>query len=1132
MHKVFNTFKRYIYLILFASTAIISNDVLALEPSFYAERSALADGHWAKIEVKEDGMQFISNTMLRNLGFTDPSKVNVYGFGGRMLSERLNGDMPDDLPPVPSIQTSRGILFFGRGFTDWTINGGTSDYMHIANPYSDHSYYFLSDKEEGRFEPSEMQMIQGANGSPITIFTERTVHEQDILAPSNTGRLLLGEDFRAQNNRSFKFDLPGNTGDAVVTISFGAKCSGNGSALIITANGETLPSEKTDQIAAAASERFIVKTTTVKNVENPGNTLNLGIQFTGSGAISTAALDYIEVEYPRSIALDNGELYFYINPDYRSPVTVKGCSSETIIWDVTNPLDIKKVEYTFSGSDATFVADAGYGEYIAFNPESITRTVTSAGKVNNQDIHSMDAPGLLIITPSVFRQAAERLAELHAKTDGLSVLILSPEEIYNEFSSGNPDVTAFRKLLKMWYDRAGGQEGNYAGYCLLMSRPTYDNKMVTSIVKNAGYPRLPIWQSPTGDTESSSYSTDDYIGMLEDNDKDLNLGNAKIHVAVGRMPLKSAYDADVALNKLENYLLNPNLGSWRNNVMIIADDQDNGVHLNQAEACYEAMREGGNGANFIYEKLYLDSYPLVYSSTGATYPDAKQRMFDKINEGVNYIDYIGHANPSSWGHEGLLTWTDITSFSNTNLPFIYAATCEFLRWDDDAVSGAEEMWLNPTAGVIGMICPSRSVLISSNGVLNKATSAFVFQRDKDGLPLRVGDIMIKGKNSGQTDSNKLRYGLMGDPSMRLSSPTLNVVVDKIDTVDINESDELPVIPAASIMKVEGHITDYNGMAVNDFNGLVELQLYDAENVITTYGNGADGVQSVYNDRKTRLYSGKVNVVEGKWNATIMMPSEIENNYSPALLSLYASDKRGREANGACEQFYIYGFDDRLKNDNVGPDIIEFYLNGPNFTDGASVSPSPLIKARFRDESGINLSEAGFGHSIMIALDNKKYFDDVVRYYESDPEDPCAGAVTYQLENIPAGDHTLSLTVWDNAANSTTETIHFTVSAAWMPEIETLTTDVNPATTSVNFIIATDGIAGATKCKVEVFDLLGRKVWTSNNADMTSGNTLMLGWNLQDQSGARVPRGIYLYKATVTTGNGATVTRSKKLAVTS
>ena len=1123
--------KKTVFKILILISVLIAGQmpVYAFPRDFYASSSALSEGNWAKIEVTETGMQFLSESTLNALGFSDPENVNIYGYGGRVIPENL--DSPDDLPLVPSMRVAGGILFFGHGNVRWLESAGAQvKYSHSSHPYSSHSYYFLSDRNGARVNVETANRLANAGGEAITVYTERLLHEQDLSMAMNTGRLMLGEDFKNTSSRTFDFELPGNTGDAVVTTAFACKPTSGTPSLTFNANGKQLPASQNDRMPYS-STKLIVTTKTVKEVASPGNTLSLKINFNGADNVSKAALDYIEVEYPRMLSIQNGELYFYLNPSRNSEVRIQGATQDTRLWDVTDPSTPQEIQANLAGATLTFTAAEGYHEYVAFEPSLIKRGVASAGKILNQDIHGMEAPGMLVISPNEYKEAANRLITLHQQTDGLKVTVLTPEEIYNEFSSGVPDVSAFRKLLKMWYDKASGREGEYTEYCLIMSRPTYDNKFVSTVVRNAGYPRVPIWQSESGETATTSFSTDDYIGMLEDVTGTFNISNATIHVAVGRMPVKSVVEANTAMDKLETYLLSPQFGAWRNNIMVIADDQDNGTHLEQAEEVIKRMKENGNGSDFLYEKLYLDAYQLEYSGIGASYPVAKERMMNKIDEGVAFIDYIGHANPTSWGHEHLLTWSDINNLNNPRLPFIYAATCEFMRWDDDDLSGAEILWLKPEAGVIGMICPSREVLITANGLLNIATARYMFLRDEEGRPLPMGKIMILGKNNSNTAGNKLRYALMGDPSMRMPRAELSVKVDEIGGVELAGAKDLPVVQARSKTDVSGHITDREGNLLTDFNGILELQLYDAEKVITTNGNGDEGVESIYNDRKTRLFTGRVKVADGKWSTTINMPAEIENNYSPALISLYAYDNSGREANGACEDLYIYGYDQTAPDDFEGPKIIEFYVNNPSFRNGQDVSPNPIITARFSDESGISVSEAGMGHSITLELDGKLFYDDVARYYMADENDPTAGSITYQLHDIENGNHTLRLIVWDNANNSSSATIEFKISPLWKPSIETLATDVNPATTGVNFIVATDGTSEAMSCMIDVFDINGRKVWSGNtNAFRSSDSRATLAWNLNDYGGGRVRPGIYLYRATVVTSSGARVMRSRKLIV--
>lgn len=1105
-----------------------ASSLFAFPKEHYANSSALASGNWVKIEVAETGMQFISDATLKSMGFSDPEKVNIYGYGGVMIPENL--DSPDDLPLVESLRVDGGVLFFGVANVGWQQNSNSQrKYSHISHPYSDKAYYFVSDRDGDLKTPEQAApALDPVNN--VTEFRERIVHEKDIAMPINTGRFMFGEDFKSQSSRNFSFSLPGNIGNATVTTVFAVNSSSGVSSLVFTANGTQLDASTTDRISAA-SNKLLVTATTVKEVKNPGESLDFGIKFNPSGYINFANLDFIEVEYPRELALTNDELYFYLPLESSSTVSIKGADASTIVWDVTNPVNPKQLSVKTDNGLLSFTAPSGYHEFVAFNPAAKKRQPTNVGKIENQDLHSLSAPGMLVITPSEYKYAAQRLADIHAATDGLSLIFLTPEEIYNEFSSGKPDVSAFRKLLKMWYDRAEGREGEFTEYCLIFSRPTYDNKLITPQVRNAGYPRVPIWQSPTGDTKSTSYSTDDYIGMLEDVTGNFNIATAKINVAVGRMAVKSVAEINSSLDKLEKYLLTPDLGAWRNNVMVIADDEDNGVHLNQAESVISALKSAGNGSHYLYEKLYLDAYQREASSVGQSYPLAHERMMNLWNEGVAYINYIGHANEKTWGHEFLLRWTDIISMSNKRLPFLYAATCDFMRWDEDDYSGGETLWLLPNSGVIAMICPSREVLISSNGVLNEATSKLFFKTDENGNTMPLGKIMIQGKNASNTGSNKLHYGFLGDPSMRLPGPTHTVKIDEINGINLSDATDLPVLPARSSVKLNGHVQDNYGNPLSDFNGIAEISIYDAEKVITTNGNGDDGVVSMYNDRKTRLFKGRAKVTDGTFSLDFTMPSEIENNFSPALISLYASDSQNREANGACEDFYAYGYDESAPDDFDGPTIKAFYLNSPSFASGNEVGPNPILYASFFDESGISLSEAGIGHSITLDLDGKTFFDDVASYLLPDENDSRAGSITYPLGEIEPGSHTLRLILWDNANNSTTVSLEFKISAIWKPSIDNLTTDQNPATSSVNFIISTDGSSPSMQCMIDVYDIWGRRVWHNKAAGSSGiGNRTTLNWDLCDFAGAKVPAGVYIYKATVTTENGGQVTKSKKLVV--
>lgn len=1105
------------------ATLFASIPLYALDKSHYADNSVLSQGTWRRIKVKATGMQIITNADLKAMGFSNPSRVNVYGTGGRMVREALSSDMPDDLPLLPSVRTPRGIVFFGTDNVTWapTRDGWFS---HTLNPYCDESYYFISDRETTAVEMPKARTSERTEGELMDKFPQRLLHEQDIQAPSQEGRMLLGEDFRTERSRKFTFDTPGQTGGGIIRVNFGARVTSGSSSLIISADGNRLPSTAADKIDACSID-FIKTTTTTKEFTSTADKLTVGVDYSYSGALFTARLDYIEVFYERELALKDGELHFY-DTFSGNTVEIKGCSSDTKIWDVTNPCAPAEVTYTLDGTTARFSPEDGYREYVAFNPDAIRRGITRNTGVTNQDIHGMESPDMVIVAPAEYASAAERIARLHEETDGFKVTVLTPEAIYNEFSGGHPDVGAFRKLLKMWHDRGGERP---IRYCLLLGRGSYDTKMVSTGVRNAGYRPLPLWQSPTGTTEATAFSTDDIIGMLDDTDENsFNMSSAKMHVAVGRLPVTSVREAGEIAAKLEKYIRTPNYGTWRNRVLLIADDQDDGLHLKQTEEVYSKLKK--NAPHFQYEKLYLDSYPLVSSSVGMTYPQAKERMMRLFNEGVLYTNYIGHASANSWTHEKLLTWEDIISFSNPNLTFFYGATCSFGTWDADNVSGAEKLVLNPDSGFVGAITPSRTVYMTQNGILNNYMADWMLTTENENRTIRVGDTFIRAKNS-YNDNNKLRYCLISDPALRLPKPACNVVIESINGTEIATDANMPELKALGKADLKGRITNADGLLAEDFNGTVTIELYDAEKAMETNGNGAHGEVMNYNDRKTRLTFVTAKVNAGMWEATLRLPAEIDNNYSPARITGYAWSDTGKEAHGSTESIYVYGHEESVM-DTEGPVITGFYMNYPGMEEGEMINANPVAHASFTDESGINISDAGIGHSMTLTLDGKHVYSDVNSYFAIDPENPLGGSIAYPLADLSAGEHTLKLTVYDNANNSSSKEIGFTVGEVRDPLIRDLGTDVNPASTSVVFSIAVDHPNTRMDCNIEVFDLLGKRIWNSTEnrtTDMQGG--LQTRWDLRDGAGRRVARGIYLYRATVKTPDGMYSSKTKKLAVT-
>ncbi len=1133
--------KYYAKIALTLSLAILSAiGAWAADASKYAPSSVLANGKWVKINVSSSGLHTLSKQTLKNFGFNDPNSVYVYGYGGRLISEVLTTDLPDDLPPVPVVRKSDGsITFFATGIIAPAASSSNQMHFdHTINPYGDTSYYFLSNVPP----TSETQTVDLSDiGSlPLeTTFTCQLIHENEILQCATSGRDYLGEDFKANKSQSFSFELPDNAGrDARIRVKFAANTTGAPSSFIVSANGQRLAATADDKIAAVtSSDQYYRVASTVKHAEGVNNSLSVGIEYSQGGVVSIARLDWIEVEYERELALNDSQLHFLVNPSSATAYSISGASEQTVVWDVTKPWDIKEVKGAFDPSSKTLsiaVRDKGLYEFIAFEPSAKGMNIPGKYQASNQDIHGLPTPNMVIITPDLFAPAAEQIAELHRIHDGMTVHVLSPEKIYNEFSSGNPDVSAFRKLLKMWYDRSQSDpSGTQFGYCLLMGRPTYDQKGKNPETLRAGYPRTLIWQSPTGLTETSSYCTDDFIAMLEDETSERTMPSRKLLIGVGRYTVTSAYEADVVASKLESYLSDPSYGTWRNNVMVIADDGDLAQHLLQSQKAIDNMMSSAAGSHYVYERIYLDAFERKQTGAGLTFPDAKERMLTKWQkEGVSLITYIGHANPKEWGHEKLLTWTDINEMSNQHMPVLYAATCSFGKWDADDMSGAEIMLTNPAGGAIALVTPSRTVYINKNEAISNSIAREIFRRDSVGKGQRLGDIVRLGKNQSATpDDNMLRFHLFGDPALRMPVAYHSIAIDSIGGLPVaTDYSDAPVLMARSSVKISGKVTDADGNVVA-FNGPIQFTLFDAEKSILTHGWGEKGVETTYQDRSSKLATGSAMVTDGEWTATILMPSEISNNFAPAMLSLYAYDPTLQtEANGSSDMLYVYGYDESSIDDVDGPAIESFRVSS-SASESATVHSNPVAVAVFGDESGINISDAAIGHKMTLTLDAKKVYDDVSNYFKPDPTDETKGSIAYPLVNLEPGSHQLKLTVWDNAGNSSSEEIDFKVGINMRPEVMEISSLYSQEKDQLSMKVTTDRALCTLNCRLECFDLSGNLLWSSDRkAYSNSESTFSFVWDLNDSNGSRLPRGIYSLRATVSAEEGLSTTHTKKIAI--
>ncbi len=1123
-----------------ANRSLIRGTSLTLqseEESEYATHSVLASGKWVKISIPQTGVFKLTHARLREIGFSDPSKVRLYGYGGALLGEDLKGTHPDDLCEVPMYRGTDFVLFYGQGPVSWTMNTAKTYFTRVQNFYATAGYYFLTEKEESP-DPFPTIQVTATPSANVTTFSERTLHEEDAFNWAASGRELFENyNYLNGNSRNYSFNLTGITQDPVYyTITFAAR-SALATSVTVEANGSQVGSFTVSGYGSSNPYPNYYKAVeaTYNGSWTTGSQENTILTLTHNrDAGIPGRLNYIALNYRRDLKLVGNFLTFRDLSTIGNTINyvVDGSSSSTQIWDVTTPGEYSLMQGTLSGSKYTFAGDnTTLREYVAVNTSGSFESPTIIGEVANQNLHALEQPDMVIIVPSSAQwlDHAERLAQAHREKDQMTVHVVTAAQVYNEFSSGTPDATAYRWFMKLFYDRAK-KGAKSPGYLLMMGDCSYDNRMVTN-TWSAFNPDdfLLCYQSKNSSVEIDSYVTDDYLGMLDVGEGTMMQYTDVMDIGVGRFPVRTVAEAKIAVDKTIAYMNNQELSPWKNSICYVADDEEGRSNNDFMEAA-ETLATSTEKAHpqFMVNRVYQDAFPRESTASGFTYPQATKRLLSLIDEGLLMLNYTGHGGPTGWSAEFLLTINQIREMRNEKLPLWVTATCDFCRYDDISYSAGEEAFLNSRGGAVALFTTSRVVFSGANNRLNEKFNENIFNL-KDGKRLRLGDIMRLSKEPLTNDQNKLNFSLIGDPALMLGFPDHQVVLESMNGVPVSAADLK--MRAGDIITLKGHIADTEGNINTDFNGLVHPTVFDRKELVT--GNNHVGASTVfeYKQYSNKLFAGSDSVRNGYFEIQFPVPLDISYSDESGYINLYAASNSGVEGQGAFSDFTVGGTaTGALETDSLGPDIW-LYLNSPDFQSGGVVNPTPYLFAELMDEEGINTTGNGIGHDITVSIDNSPVYTYVLNdYFRLSPGGYTKGTVHYQFDPLPEGDHTLYFTAWDTKNNSSIYELPFRVESSAAPAVSELSCYPVPALTDLTFHFAHNRPGTNLILTFEVFTFTGNLVWDYTFTDQSSTGYYTYTWDLMTGGGGRLPQGIYLCRARFATEGSYETTETLKFVV--
>lgn len=1137
----------------------------------FAEQSALSEGTWYKIAIARDGVYKIDKNTFNQLGVEidnlSPQSINVYGNGGDLLPASNAEPRFDDLQKCAVFfqgeadnifQDNDYILFYGKGPDSWRreldSETGRNRWKHNKHYYSDSAYYFI------RIDDTEPLRIQPA--APIDLPASHTINqfqdfqfiETDLYNIGRTGREFYGEQYDVNTTGSYSFSMPNlvSQTEALLEANLVVRSLGGASNWSLNVGGisaQTSPVSTGDGVlsAVASSERLSIPFTP------SGSSVNVNLQFNkySNTAEVVGWVDYLRVNATRLLSMSGSQMRFRdtlsVGVGNVGLFQISNASSIAQIWDISDFIHPQLIEFSSIENLVEFKSSTSdLKEFIAF-ANSGYLVPTPKGAVSNQNLHGLSDIDYIIVAAPAHRSAAEALAEIHVGL-GTSTVVVSQEEIFNEFSSGNPDVTAVRMLMKMLYDRAQGNTERMPQNLLLFGDGDFGNNKGMEAFNGAN---VILYETSESLSPAWSAVSDDYFVFLSDDDDESS--SNLLDAGVGRIPATDASEGISYVDKVKTYISQNTsvtgaagclgeaaqspYGSWRNLLTFVADDQDgNGgpteqIHLEDADSLSSLVKKRYPEYDVI--KIYMDAYRQESTPGGERYPDGEEAIRNRVQNGSLLVTYLGHGGERGWAHERILDLNTIGSWTNKyKLPVFLTATCELARFDDPGVNTAGEILvMNPYGGAIAMLTTTRVVFAGSNMEMDLAFFDVALENDAISN-LSLGMINMLTKNGvNPSNSSKPNFSLLGDPALRMSYPKYEVVTTAINDIPIESFGEN--LKALQEVKFSGYVADASGNKLTDYNGFIYPTVFDKVTRVYTQNNdfdGSNGIVQQYDVFNKNIFKGKASVRNGDFQFEFVVPFDINYVVDTARVSYYTV-AGNLDGHGYSNKFRIGGSLSGAELNRVGPEI-DLYLNDTLFVSGGICDTRPILLARLKDENGINTVGNGIGHDLTAVIDSDTQHPIILNeYYETDLDTYKSGEVRFQLPELTEGNHNLSLKAWDVHNNSSTASIDFVVADNSTIALDHVLNYPNPFTTHTDFMFEHNQVCTSLDVRIQIFTVSGKLIKTIREDVLQDGyRSRPIPWDGTDDFGDRIGKGVYVYRLEVRNDEGQLAEHYEKLVI--
>ncbi len=1067
---------------------------------------------WARIETDKPGIYRINFAQLSGFprDLIDPRTFRLFATSGAPLNQNAisPGDAFTEIP-IQVIGEDDGvfdpsdyIVFYGTDRSGYSKNNiyQNSDQSVYYNPYSENSVYWLTFAGDFAGPPYRIPYdatIIGHNTSReshrAVVHVEEEIHRRNITGFNWYMTRMFGS---STQDYSFDINLPDldSTEPQKLEMRFRQEntAANTQHRIQIYVNGVIVPSNGPD----TSVHTWIGNTVFLLAAETTSFS-------SGSNRITIRALrsqpdnfflDYYRITYSQKLIKSNSQ--YSVNA-YQGANTqgvrylFAGSSAEVQVYKSTSPGQITRIPL-FDEAGAFYFTGTGNAEtrFIVSKPTEMYSPAL-INVLQPTDLSVMDSPiQSVIVTPAEFLTQANELAELYNQNWGLSTKVVLQSDIFDQFNGGYPDPMAIRQYLRYVYHNA--PEPKLTSLTLL-GMGTIDWRNFSGEAAESN--RVMIFQH-----HSNYITADDYFGMLT------SLSHPEI--AIGRYPVNNTNELNTMLRNLRNYTQKPMPGLWRNNVLLLADDNVNGDVTNdwQHTRDMESLSKIIN-PSVLMNKIFAADYE---TDEFLNKPRVRDEMFSNINDGQLIWYYVGHGAFDTLAMQNYFTGsTDMGRFNNPDmLPLFIAASCEVSSFDHWAYNSlGQRTVLLENRGAIASVGATRKSFPDPNHELMRR---FVPNMTNDRMP--VGIALTAAKISfTQSVNNDAMYVILGDPNIHIVPPLHSPSVFANIDSDTEPTMEDVTFHSRNLARFTGSFAS-TGIA-----GTAQILALDPGYSYSISGN-------LVSKPGKHIFRGNVSVENSSFNTSFLIPDDVTPGANGLVLA-YIWDPLTKK--DFSSYYHPLKLSDEVLPDapgNASPPQIEIFLGSYDFRPGDTVNTSPILYAKISDENGINLTGSA-GHNILLVINNSLQPIPVTEYFSYDADSYSAGTLIYQLPELKEGPNSIQLIAFDNFNLPEVASTHFIAKKSGDISLENLLVYPNPIRNSghITFIISENA-----DYTLDIFSMNGKRLKRMEGIATQGFNKIP--FDGKDQFGDALANNTYFVRIRAKTPDGKSIEKRERLVI--